>query len=127
MAAETPPLLVWVDAQLPPSLARWLHPLGTAQIVHVADLGLLTAEDLEIFQKARDADAVVLTKDQDFIQLQARLGAPPSIVWLTCGNASNKVLKDLMVRTWPKVQELLEAGEALIEINEVRSLESQEE
>lgn len=113
-------LTVWVDAQLPPALARWLRDLGESSAFHVADLGLLAAEDVEIFQKARSAEAVVVTKDSDFIQLQERHGPPPRIVWLTCGNRSNPFLKDLIVRSWPRIKELLAAGEILVEINEVR-------
>jgi predicted nuclease of predicted toxin-antitoxin system len=113
-------LAVWVDAQLPPTLARWLRDLGEISAFHVADLGLLAAEDVVIFNKAREADAVVITKDSDFVQLQERHGPPPRLVWITCGNRSNPFLKDLMVRSWPRVQELLAAGEILVEISEVR-------
>jgi predicted nuclease of predicted toxin-antitoxin system len=111
---------IWVDAQLPPALARWLRDLGENSAVHVAELGLLAAEDLEIFTRARNEEAVVMTKDSDFVQLQERHGSPPRIVWITCGNRSNAVLKDLMVRSWPRIKELLAAGEILVEINEVR-------
>lgn len=62
----------------------------------------------------------MVTKDSDFIQLQERHGPPPRIVWLTCGNRSNPFLKDLIVRSWPRIKELLAAGEILVEINEVR-------
>jgi len=113
---------VWIDAQLPPALARWLRDLGESEAVHVEDLGLLEAEDLEIFEKARQVEAVVVTKDSDFVQIQERRGPPPQVVWVTCGNRSNPVLKDLMVRSWPRVKELLAAGEALVEINQVRVL-----
>jgi predicted nuclease of predicted toxin-antitoxin system len=104
-----------------PSL-RWLRDLGESQTVHVEDLALLRAEDLEIFEKARQVDAVVITKDSDFVQIQERRGAPPRVVWITCGNCNNRFLKDLMVRSWPRVKELLAAGEVLIEINQVREL-----
>lgn len=111
---------VWVDAQLPPALARWLRELGESEAAHVQDLGLLTAEDPEIFERARQARAVVITKDSDFIQLQQRFGPPPRLIWLTCGNRSNPALKELMVRSWPRIRDLLAAGEILIEINEIR-------
>jgi predicted nuclease of predicted toxin-antitoxin system len=41
-----------VDAQMPPALARWLTSLGH-QAEHVADIGLLAASDLEIWEAAR--------------------------------------------------------------------------
>jgi predicted nuclease of predicted toxin-antitoxin system len=102
-------------------LARWLRDLGESQSNHVEDLGLLSAKDSEIFEKARQAVAVVITKDSDFVQIQERRGPPPRLIWITCGNRRNRDLKDLIARSWPRVKELLAAGETLIEINEIRS------
>src|ERR1700722_3294237 len=80
------------------------------------ELGLLQANDLDIFAAARAADAVVLSKDADFVELLERLGPPPRIVWLRCGNTSNARLRAILDRWWPKVCGLLEAGEKLVEI-----------
>ena len=113
-------LLVWVDAQLPPALSRWIEAPPHIQVVHVSEIGLLTAEDPEIYEKARSAGAVVLTKDEDFVQLQEHRGAPPQLVWLTCGNLNNRTLKRLLLSRWERTVELLRAGEPLIEINEGR-------
>jgi predicted nuclease of predicted toxin-antitoxin system len=121
VAAPDDSIPIWVDAQLPPALARWLREIGESQAVHVEDLGLLKAEDLEIFLRAKRVKAVVITKDSDFVQIQERRGPPPSVIWVTCGNRSKPALKDLMIRSWPRVKELLTAGEVLIEINEVRA------
>ena len=122
MVSLRSPSPVWVDAQLPPALAQWLRNLGESGAVHVEDLGLLQAEDPEIFEKARQAEAVVITKDNDFVQILERRGVPPQVVWVTCGNRSNPALKDLIVRSWPRVKELLAAGEPLVEINQIRNL-----
>lgn len=111
---------LWVDAQLPPALARWLRDLGESQAAHVAELGLLEAEDPEIFAAARQAGAVVLTKDSDFVQLLELRGAPPRVVWVTCGNCANPVLKELFGRHWSRAKELLEAGELVVEIGHSR-------
>jgi predicted nuclease of predicted toxin-antitoxin system len=82
---------------------------------------LLSAQDPEIFEKARQAEAVVITKDSDFVQIQERRGPPPRLIWITCGNRSNHDLKELIIRSWPRVRDLLAAGEPLIEINEIRN------
>ena len=74
-------MLIWVDAQLPPVLAMLLRSLGAAAS-HVDELELLAAEDLQIFRRAREANAVVATKDSDFVVLQERLGPPPQILWV---------------------------------------------
>ncbi len=114
-------LLIWVDAQLPPVLSQWINDPETIQATHVSEIGLLTAEDPMIFEKARAAGAIVMTKDEDFVQLQEQHGAPPQLVWLTCGNISNRQLKVLLLSRWERAVELLHAGEPLVEINEGRS------
>lgn len=79
-------------------------------------MGLRDAEDLAIFTAAREANAVVMTKDSDFVDLVGRFGAPPQIVWLTCGNTSNTALCALLEREWPRVAALLAVGEPLVEL-----------
>lgn len=59
-----------VDAQLPPALARHLVFLGH-EASHVADAGLLVARDQEIWRYAEGCDAVLVTKDEDFVTLRA--------------------------------------------------------
>jgi predicted nuclease of predicted toxin-antitoxin system len=56
----------------------------------VRDLGLRDASDETIYFAARESRVVVVTKDRDFVDLQLRLGPPPSILWLTCGNTTEK-------------------------------------
>ena len=82
----------------------------------VRELGLREAEDGAIFLAARRERAVVVTKDADFAALLERLGPPPQIVWITCGNTSNAVLRGVLERSFPDARRLLEAGEALVEI-----------
>ncbi len=59
---------------------------------------------------------MVLTKDSDFVDLVARLGPPPQIIWLTCGNTSNAFLRDILRNAWPQIAAMLAAGEPLVEI-----------
>ena len=56
-------MLVWIDAQLPPALAAWMRRDLRIDAYAVRDLGLRDAEDPLIFARAREASAVVLTKD----------------------------------------------------------------
>jgi predicted nuclease of predicted toxin-antitoxin system len=51
------------------------------------------------------------------VELLARLGPPPQVVWLTCGNTSNAALREILAYTWPRIATLLAAGEPLIEIS----------
>jgi predicted nuclease of predicted toxin-antitoxin system len=108
-----------VDAQLPPRLARWLDGRGERSALHVFDdsLGMLAAADAAIFQRARAAGAVVVTRDHDFVDMVERLGPPPAIVWVTAGNCTNAELLQRFERHWPSVLALLAAGESLVEVS----------
>jgi predicted nuclease of predicted toxin-antitoxin system len=108
-------LWIWVDAQLPPALASLLRSLGTAA-THVEELGLLMSEDPEIFRRARDAQAVVATKDADFLVLLERFGPPPQVLWVTCGNFRNRALLELVRENWEWLHQQLASGEPLVEI-----------
>ena len=80
-------------------------------------MGLREAKDPQIFEAARQAQAIVLTKDADFAEMVDRLGPPPAVIWLTCGNTSNAALRILLKGTLPKAIELIGHGEALVEIS----------
>ena len=45
---------------------------------------------------ARNAQAIIVTKDIDFLRLLERHGPPPQILWLTCGNTSNERLVEIL-------------------------------
>lgn len=110
-------MIVWIDAQLPPQLAPWLEKTFSVEAFAVRDLGLRDAEDWEIFEAARRAQAVVLTKDKDFVELVQRLGQPPQVLWLTFGNTTNVRLQTILLAEFPKVQTLLETGAEMIRVN----------
>ncbi|MFQ5668486.1 MAG: DUF5615 family PIN-like protein [Candidatus Binatia bacterium] len=86
------------------------------EAVHVRDLGLREAEDPDIFDQARKAKVVVFTKDEDFIDLVGRLGPPPQVLWLRCGNMANARLWSILSRALPDAIELLGHGEPVVEI-----------
>jgi len=98
---------LWLDAQLSPALAPWLRARFGLDVHAVRDLGLRDAEDVAIFQAARQAGAVILTKDADFPTLVERFGPPPRVLWLRCGNSSNA-----------RLRVLLDRGERLVEISD---------
>jgi len=109
---------VWIDAQLPPALARWLHEGCGVEALHVLDLGLLKTSDEEIFVAARQTqqEVVIFTKDDDFPRLLRRHGAPPRIVWIRSGNVRNSELRRIVLEAWSRTAEFLVAGEPLVEI-----------
>ena len=108
---------IWVDAQMSPAIATWISSNYGVNAVAIRDLGLRDAEDKEIFEAARQEKAVVMTKDSDFVLLLDKLGPPPQVIWVTCGNTSNARLKEVLTNTLPKALDLLSLGEKLVEIN----------
>ena len=109
-------MILWLDNHLSPALARWLVSEFNIQALAVRDIGLARAADAEIFYRARAAEAVLVTKDRDFAELVDRLGAPPAIVLLTCGNTSTANLSNLLKPRLPAASALIEQGEPLVEI-----------
>ena len=109
-------MTIWIDAQLSPSLAPWITKTFGIPSQAVRDLGMREAKDFPIFKAAREADAIVLTKDADFPHLLHQHGPPPKVIWLTCGNTSNQNVRKILSRTLPSAVKLLEAGESLVEI-----------
>jgi predicted nuclease of predicted toxin-antitoxin system len=109
-------MIVWLDAQLSPTIASWIRSTFSVEVHAVRDLGLRDATDPVIFQAAKHAGAVVATKDSDFAELVERLGSPPQVIWITCGNTSNARLKEILMAGFPAAKSLLEKGEPLVEI-----------
>lgn len=109
---------VWVDANLPPALAVWLSQEFGLEAVSAERLNLLKANDTEIFQKAKENNAVILTKDSDFVDLVNANGPPPMVVWISCGNTTNAKLKFILLKQWVRVSELLKQGHPIIELTD---------
>jgi predicted nuclease of predicted toxin-antitoxin system len=79
---------------------------------------LRDATDYAIYMAARNAAAIVVTKDVDFVRLLEQHGPPPQIVWLTCGNTSNERLVQILSGCWPAISSLLGSGEPLVEVGD---------
>lgn len=77
---------------------------------------MTTAPDRSIFEYGRAHDAVVMTKDFDFVHLLQRFGPPPRVVLLALGNLRRAELVELVLARWPTIHGHLERGEALIEV-----------
>jgi predicted nuclease of predicted toxin-antitoxin system len=112
-------VIIWIDAHLSPTLARWIRETFHIEAHAVRDLELRNAKDPVIFKAAREAGVVVMSKDEDFRLLVERLGSPPQILWVTCGNTSNARLREILTKSLPTAIELLQRGEPLVEISDV--------
>jgi len=114
-------MIVWIDAQLPPSIAPWIEQSFGITVRCVRDLGLREAKDPDIFQAARAARAVAMTKDSDFVELVGRRGTPPQVLWVTCGNTSNAHLRVILAQRLSGAISELKRGQAVVEIGDVKA------
>lgn len=113
--------MIWLDAHLSPNLATWLTETMEQPTAALRDLGLRDAKDSQIFAAARKAGVILMTKDADFIDMVERLGPPPAVIWLTCGNTSNRVLREILYTTLLRALALINAGERVVEISDSES------
>ena len=112
-------MIFWVDAQLPPSFARWLTQAFGVEAYSLRYIGLHTAEDGDTFDRARRAgDVVLISKDSDFIELIEQRGTPPRMLWVTCGNLTNRRLREVFGSLFIDAIALLEAGEQIVELGD---------
>ena len=102
-----------VDAQLPPALCRWITEKGF-EAIHVAEIDMIDATDVKIADYAATADFIIISKDEDFLFL--RLPNRFGLVWLRCGNTTNRALTIWLEARWENAITLLASGEPMIEI-----------
>jgi predicted nuclease of predicted toxin-antitoxin system len=103
-----------VDAQLPIALARWLSTKGHHSD-HVHDLGLEGASDTAIWIEAIRRNAVIVTKDEDFVAID-RKGPAAQVVWIRNGNLKRKDLIIHLEKVIDQVVRALASGEKIIEV-----------
>ena len=105
-----------VDAQLPPGLALWLSRQDGCSATHLLDNHLIEKSDAEIFFFAREDDFIIVSKDSDFLDLVAYHGAPPKILFVTCGNIRNPELFSIFERNFNAAFDLLHLASPVVEI-----------
>lgn len=111
-------MTIWVDAQLSPFIALYINNNFTNfKAVSLRSLGLHFANDKEIFDKARNADVIIMSKDYDFVKLLRLAGPPPKLIWITSGNTSNSVMCNILNSALKTAIALLNNGEMMVEIN----------
>ncbi len=116
-------MIIWIDAQLFPGLARWMMERFGVEAYSAKHLGYRDATDSTIFEAARDAGAVVMTKDGDFVRLLHDRGPPPQILWIRLGNTSNARMGSALDTSFERAMALLQNGEDLVEIRDIAPAE----
>ena len=62
----------------------------------VRELGLMNAEDIDIWNYAQKNDYVIVTFDSDFYDISLINGCPPKIVLLRTGNMTTSQIAELL-------------------------------
>jgi predicted nuclease of predicted toxin-antitoxin system len=103
-----------VDANLPPDLARLLKQLGH-DASHVYRFGLEGTRDNLIWQKAKELNGVIVSKDYDFVMMHQR-DQSVSVIYYNRGNIKKSELLAHFSSIMPEIVSALNVGETLIEI-----------
>ncbi len=83
------------DQNLSPELVETLADLHPGS-EHVQGHGLGTAVDRDVWAYAKLHGFLVVSKDADFYERSARLGAPPKVIWIRLGNCTTAAVEMLL-------------------------------
>ena len=108
-------MIFLVDAQLPRGLAARLASAGH-QAVHVFDVLAPDASDMEIALEANHRNAIVISKDEDFVALSIRGVLVGPLLWVRCGNMTTSRLWRIIEPLLPTAEKSFAAGERIVEI-----------
>jgi predicted nuclease of predicted toxin-antitoxin system len=79
---------------------------------HVDDIGLaIPAKDAEIWNHALSNDLIIVTNDDDFLNLANIKGFPPKVVLLRTGNQSNSYIEELLIKHKEDIDALYQSAD----------------
>jgi predicted nuclease of predicted toxin-antitoxin system len=104
-----------VDNQLPIALATYLSSRGH-ECEHVLDVGLDSADDVLLWERAAKLGQVVVSKDEDFVILANRPGDKGRLIWVRLGNCRNAALLAAFDQSHDKVVQAIDAGQRIVEL-----------
>jgi predicted nuclease of predicted toxin-antitoxin system len=86
--------------------------------LHVDDIGLpIPAKDKEIWEYVLKNSLIIVTNDDDFLNLVNIKGFPPKVVLLRTGNQSNNFIEQLLIKHKANIEALYKSVEyGLLEI-----------
>ncbi len=73
---------------------------------HVFERGLERADDVEVWQHARENGFLITSKDSDFNELSVVQGFPPKVVWIRRGNCTTREIEELLRQQYETVKDL---------------------
>ena len=92
-----------LDQGCPRSTALILNQEGW-DVVHVAEVGMSRATDVEILDAARQQQRICVTLDADFhTHLAVTNAATPSVIRLRIEGLKGEALARLLIEVWPQI------------------------
>ncbi len=80
------------DQNLSPRLLADIYP----ESIHVREINFLEAQDIELWNYAKQHGFAIVSKDKDFQQRCLLFGHPPKVIWLRVGNCPFKTIENLL-------------------------------
>ena len=71
---------------------------------HVRSLRLSSADDLELWEYAKQFGFTIVSKDADFSQRSFLFGFPPKVIWLKLGNCTTRHIEHVLRANCHRVQ-----------------------
>ena len=105
------------DMGISPRTVDYLKTMGY-DAIHLVEQRLEKLEDIDILEKAKQENRIVLTVDLDFGYLLAISGASlPSVILFRLGNETYEMINERLVEVLNKYQKYLETG-AIISVRD---------
>ena len=84
---------------------------------HIVPMGLESASDREVWERAAAEGLTIMTKDADFVELAVLRGAPPKVIRLALGNVPNDVVRACLIANADAIGRFATSDEAVLELD----------
>ncbi|MGI9301372.1 MAG: DUF5615 family PIN-like protein [Gammaproteobacteria bacterium] len=91
----------------------WRHWSRSPGSTQVRLEGLDRADDLAIWNYAKEHGYVIVTKDSDFHEFSLLYGSPPKVLWLKCGNRPKWYVLGLLLNQHDAIDDFFEAPDGV--------------
>ena len=105
-----------LDANISWKLIKILKPIFD-DCTHVDLINLpIPAKDEGIWNFALENDYIIVTKDNDFLNLLELRGFPPKVILIRSGTNSSKIIADLIIGAKENIKDLKNNEYGLLEV-----------
>ena len=99
------------DQNLSYKLARRLADLFPDS-THVREASLQEADDLVVWESAKQRGFMIVSKDSDFHQRSFVFGFPPKVIWVQLGNCTTTEVEQVIRKDFDAIKVFYEDTEA---------------